>query len=422
MRQVDVRDHLTLSAWRIDVERGEILTRKPLDAGNREILPILVPGLCDVQINGYAGTDFNSDTLEEAAWHHAVASLLRDGCSAFCATLITCPLPSLQKRMRRICELMQNTPQCIGIHLEGPYLNPDTGTRGIHPEKHMLKKNLLTFLGAIAEYLDHVHLITLAPESIEENERAAFLSQCQKKGIRVCAGHSSARGNTLRDAINEGLFGWTHLGNAIGRNLDKFEYPFWDVLAHPHLRASLIPDSWHLPPAAFRVIAFALHTRMILTTDASAVAGSDHQNSLFLNDTPIQIKISSENIECEPAPLPMPIKFWGHWLEKKLELDWERHASFIPHRPAKVPRVVNDENRLAGSALRPLDAVWQAAWMLQVPWTLLWDTYSTQVFSHWLNPNLPRPISSQKAFYLVTPPQPTDTSLHLLPLDSSWRL
>src|SRR4051812_22328007 len=91
----------------------------------------------DAQVNGYAGTDFNSDDLNSEALSKSLSALQRDGVAQFLPTIITDLLDTMCSRLGRLAQLREQNPlakQLIpGLHIEGPFINPSDGYRGAHP-------------------------------------------------------------------------------------------------------------------------------------------------------------------------------------------------------------------------------------------------------------------------------------------------
>lgn len=91
----------------------------------------------DVQINGYAGCDFNSahSSLEE--WQTACERLQTDGVQQFLAAIITDEFEMMSARLAHIVEVRRQLPlvrsMLRGVHLEGPFINPAPGFVGAHP-------------------------------------------------------------------------------------------------------------------------------------------------------------------------------------------------------------------------------------------------------------------------------------------------
>src|SRR5579859_1051694 len=103
-------------------------------------------GFFDLQINGYAGVDFNSDNLDRDLVHAACSRLEAEGVDGILATIISDSLPYMQARLRALVELRSSVPPLRrilrGIHVEGPFLNPADGYRGAHPADAVGAANL----------------------------------------------------------------------------------------------------------------------------------------------------------------------------------------------------------------------------------------------------------------------------------------
>src|SRR5687768_2671455 len=126
-------------------------------------------GYVDVQINGYAGVDFQNDDLTAEELHRACAALRSDGVAGILATIVTEDVKKMARRLRKIVALRAADPlieQLIwGIHIEGPFLSPLAGYRGAHPVDAIHPANrdemneLLDAAGGLTK------LVTLAPEN-----------------------------------------------------------------------------------------------------------------------------------------------------------------------------------------------------------------------------------------------------------------
>ena len=271
-------------------------------------LPWIAPSLIDIQINGFAGVDFNRPLESDDAWHHATKQLYAHGCTGFLATLITNVEESYRRLLTDLTGRINLDPRnCLGFHMEGPWLNPDPGYRGAHRAEWMRKPDLRLldeWLGIAGPLLK---LITLAPETDPEASARVIRAGVEKK-ILFFLGHSGAMGDTLRAATKAGAVGWTHLGIAVPATVPKFENVILHALAQPGLLASLIPDGLHLPPHAFRVLARALEKtrppRLLLTTDAMAAAASDGQGRYTLGD--VQVEVGADGSARLPATAGVP--------------------------------------------------------------------------------------------------------------------
>lgn len=203
----------------------------------------------DLQVNGYAGTDFNSDNLTAETLHHACRCLVEDGCDAILATFITDEIPTLERRISKLVELREKdelaSRMIAGIHIEGPFINPIKGYVGAHPP-HAVKpanlddaKRLLTAAGGLAR------LVTLAPEHDEGGKTTAFLAS-QK--VTVAAGHCDPTLDQLRAACDAGLTMFTHLGNGCPVQMHRHDNIIQRALSlHDRLWLCFIPDGVHVP-------------------------------------------------------------------------------------------------------------------------------------------------------------------------------
>jgi N-acetylglucosamine-6-phosphate deacetylase len=229
----------------------------------------------DIQVNGYAGTDFNRDDLTAEGLHHACVCLLEDGCDQILATFITDTIPTLEKRMRRLVELREQDAlakaMIAGIHIEGPFINPEKGYVGAHPP-HAVKpanledtKRLLDAAGGLAK------LVTLAPECDENYHVTEFLAT---DGVTVSAGHCNATLEQLEAAIGHGLGMFTHVGNGCPMQMHRHDNIIQRALAlRDRLWLCFIPDGVHIEFFALKnYLRCAGLERTIFVTDAISAA------------------------------------------------------------------------------------------------------------------------------------------------------
>lgn len=231
-------------------------------------------GFVDLQVNGYAGVDFSSPDLNLEMVSQTVLRLQRRGTLAFLPTVITSPwevyehnLPILAKA----CADPLTRSHLLGIHLEGPYLSPLDGARGVHPAQFLRLPSRAEFDRLCNLAQGHIRLLTLAPElpgALELIQRAVSL------GIVVSIGHTLADSPTIQAAVQAGAALSTHLGNGCPLSLHRHANPLWPQLAHPGLTAMLITDGHYLP-AEFVQVALACKgaAGLVVTSDASPAAG-----------------------------------------------------------------------------------------------------------------------------------------------------
>ena len=231
-------------------------------------------GLFDLQVNGYAGVDFNRADLTADALDHALHAMLRAGVTQCLPTLITAAEAELGARLTALDGAIRGGrlgPIMVpGIHLEGPFLNPAAGYAGCHPAASMVAPDAALLERLTRQIATPIRLLTLAPE---RPGAMAVITWAARRGIVTAMGHTAADLETIRLAAAAGLSLSTHLGNALPQPQPKFLNPLIAQLAEDRLYASFIADGVHLPPHVLGVLLRAKGLeRSVLVTDATAAA------------------------------------------------------------------------------------------------------------------------------------------------------
>ncbi|MBM3832561.1 MAG: N-acetylglucosamine-6-phosphate deacetylase [Verrucomicrobia bacterium] len=294
----------------------------------------LAPPLFDAQVNGYAGVDFQRDGLTEQELLLAARQLRLAGCTRFLLTLITDEWGKLMARLGHLRAIRSRSAELqsaiAGWHIEGPFLSAEPGFRGAHNPDVMVDPSPQHMRELREITQDDPVLLTVAPERQGAIEAIALAVSL---GIKVSVGHSNASAEVLRQAVQAGVAGFTHLGNACPQQLDRHDNILWRVLDTSELTVGVIPDRIHVSPALFRLIHRVRPASSIYyTTDAMSAAGA--------------------------AP--------GRYTIGALTL--EVGEDQIVRQPGKT--------NFAGSALRPIDGVFRAARMLDRSWREVWDAFS----------------------------------------------
>lgn len=331
----DAIDHRTGRVVRLTCADGRVASVEPL-ARTPEGLPVLLPPLVDIQINGFAGVDFQNDTGTRADLERAANGLAAAACSRFLLTLITDRWDRMLARLKNYRALRALSPllarRIAGWHLEGPFMSPVPGFHGAHPPEFMIAPTAERLREIKAITGDDPVLLTLAPEWPEAPEA---IRVARGLGFHVWLGHTDATPPQLAAAIEAGAEGLTHLGNGCPGTWDRHDNITFRVLDEPRLRASIIPDRIHVSPMLFRLFHRALDAdRICYTTDAMAAGGAG------------------------PGIFPLA--------GMKVEVG----ADGIVRQPGK--------KNYAGSSLAPLEGVRRAAEMLRRKPAEVWDFFSTQ--------------------------------------------
>jgi N-acetylglucosamine-6-phosphate deacetylase len=232
--------------------------------------------LFDIQVNGFAGVDFQLPRPDPAAIRHACEALRRHGTHRILLTLVTDSIDSLEEKFARFEAIRAADPlireTVPGYHLEGPYLNPADGFRGAHPKRHVKAPDLREYRRLQKAAGGNIRLVTLAPEWPGSGR---FIAALSRAGVVTALGHTDANAKEIDRAVAAGARLCTHLGNGCPSTLDRHDNIIQRLLARDELSASFIPDGIHLPPFVLSNLVRAKPAgKVILTTDAMAAAGA----------------------------------------------------------------------------------------------------------------------------------------------------
>lgn len=233
-------------------------------------------GFFDLQVNGYAGVDFNGDELIGEQLDLACSRLAADGVDGILATLITDDVARMAGRLERMAALRErNAParrMIAGFHVEGPFLNEAAGFRGSHPERFIRPADVDDARRLLDAGAGLVRMVTLAPEC---DAGLAVTRMLAENGVVVAAGHCNPSLDDLKAAIDAGLTVFTHLGNGCPLEMPRHDNIIQRVLSlGDRLWLTFIADGAHIPLFALgNFLALAARDRAIIVSDAMAAAG-----------------------------------------------------------------------------------------------------------------------------------------------------
>ena len=227
-------------------------------------------GFLDLQVNGFAGADFNDPALTAAEFARAAQAILRTGVTRFLPTVITASPGDIAACLRNLCAAAKQLPHpgmVPGFHVEGPHIGPEDGPRGAHPAAWVRPPDLEEFQRWQEVADGGIRLVTLSPHW---PDATGYIEALVKHGVAVSIGHTSATPEQITDAASAGATLCTHLGNAAPATMDRRRNLFWTQLADDRLSASFIVDGFHLDNAFLRTALRAKQpSRCVLVTDAS---------------------------------------------------------------------------------------------------------------------------------------------------------
>lgn len=234
------------------------------------------PTFFDLQVNGYAGVDFNQDGLQPGDLHRACERLEADGVGGCLATIITDDLDAMCRRLSTLAAHRGRDPLAqrliAGLHIEGPFLNETDGYRGAHPRDAIRPADVESMTRLLDAAGGLARVVTLAPE---RDRGFAVTRMVAAQGIVVSAGHTDATVDELRGAIDAGLSMFTHVGNGCPMHMHRHDNIVQRALSlADRLWLCFIADGAHVPFVALgNYLRGAGHDRAVIVSDAIAPAG-----------------------------------------------------------------------------------------------------------------------------------------------------
>jgi N-acetylglucosamine-6-phosphate deacetylase len=230
----------------------------------------------DLQVNGYAGVDFNADGVTPDELHRACERLAADGVEGCLVAVITDVLDSMCGRLSALAAMRARDPLATrviaGFHIEGPFLNAADGYRGAHPRDAIRRADPEAMRRLLEAASGLTKLVTLAPE---QDPGFAVTRLLARDGIIVSAGHTDASIDLLEAGVDAGVSMFTHVGNGCPMLLHRHDNIVQRALAlADRLRVSFIADGAHVPFVALRnYLRLVPLERCAIVTDCIAPAG-----------------------------------------------------------------------------------------------------------------------------------------------------
>jgi N-acetylglucosamine-6-phosphate deacetylase len=234
----------------------------------------VAPGWVDIQVNGFAGVDYNAPAAPQDEIARSIQVLYSTGVTRFYPTVITGAPDDMVASLRNLArakETLKEGGAMDGFHVEGPHISPDDGPRGAHPKRWVRPPDIGEFHRWQDAAGGHIRLVTLAPEW---PEAPRYIEAVAAQNVVVSIGHTAAEAPQIADAVSAGATMSTHIGNGAHSMLRRHPNYIWEQLADDRLRASFIVDGIHLPKSFLKVALRAKGVdRAVLVTDAVTAAG-----------------------------------------------------------------------------------------------------------------------------------------------------
>jgi N-acetylglucosamine-6-phosphate deacetylase len=241
-----------------------------IDAGGNYI----TPGFINIHVHGGMGADVTKLTTDSFA---TMATFFAShGVTSFLATAISSPDSVIFELLEHVRDIISKKQiagaNVLGVHMEGPYLNP--AQSGAHPRSLLLlpkPQNYLPFL----KYSDVLKKMTIAPEL---DGAPQLVRDLKDRGVIVAAGHTDGIYTEMMPAINEGITHATHffcnMSHFRRDNLRRVAGAVETLLYDDRITGELIADGWHLDGPLMKLLVKVKGIdRVCFVTDAMSATG-----------------------------------------------------------------------------------------------------------------------------------------------------
>ncbi len=245
----------------------------------------IAPGFIDLHIHGASGNMFE---FADISGYTKIAGMLASfGTTGFLATIAAIPHDNTIAAIRTAVEFStnRNGAKMLGIHLEGPYLNPEMA--GAQLPSALRQPSLEELDQYKAESAGLLRMMTLAPEL---DGALLMVSALKHSRVVAAAGHSNATFDQMRSAVAAGLTHVSHTYNAMRGLHHREAGVVGAALAMDLLSTELICDGHHVTPAAVDIVLRCKpREKVVLISDAVAALGLPEGEHDFLG-TPVTVK------------------------------------------------------------------------------------------------------------------------------------
>jgi len=303
----------------------------------------LAPGFIDLQVNGFAGVDYNHPRTPHEDIARSLRAQFATGVTRLYPTVITGSRDHMQACLRNLAAARESITEghaMDGFHIEGPHISPEDGPRGAHPRQWVRPPDLDEFYRWQDAARGRIRIVTLSPEW---PEAPRYIERITAEGVVASIGHTQATTSQIAAAVDSGATLSTHLGNGAHQLLRRHPNYIWEQLAEDRLMAGFIVDGIHLG-AAFLKSAIRAKTvgRSVLVTDAATPAGAA-PGRYYLADQPVDLTEDGRVVLAGTDRLAGSALHMHRGVENLMRLaglslaDAIRMATINPARAGKVP-------------------------------------------------------------------------------------
>ena len=234
------------------------------------------PGFIDMHTHGGGGFAFMNNTAEDVV--NGANLHLKHGTTTIVPTISAGTFDTMKKAVINIALAMNDERakgNILGAHLEGPYLSAKQC--GAQCPTFITEPIKEDYKSLIEEYGKAIVRWTYAPENDKNGEFCKYLTS---HGIIASAGHTDAKYEDIKVAIENGCNLVTHLYSCTSTVTRDHGFRSLGVIESAFLRDELfveiIADGKHLPPELINmIIKVKGEDKVALITDSLDIADTD---------------------------------------------------------------------------------------------------------------------------------------------------
>jgi N-acetylglucosamine-6-phosphate deacetylase len=239
---------------------------------------LIAPAFIDLQLYGGNGKLF-SHSLDIESLEATHSYCVAGGCSHFMITMATNSMENFLKGIEAAgAYLLSGKKGLIGLHLEGPWINPVK--RGAHIASFIKKPTRDEVTGLLEKGKGIVKMITLAPEQCDDE----IINLLMENGILVSAGHSNASYARAKQGFEMGIPAATHLFNAMSPLQGREPGMVGAIYDDRNVMSSIICDGVHVDFASVRISKKIMGERLFFITDAVTEIHEGYYQHIFKGD------------------------------------------------------------------------------------------------------------------------------------------
>src|SRR5262249_44291317 len=192
-------DALSGNAVRLEFE-GTIRSVAPAPPGD----VYLAPAFIDLQVNGYAGVDYNRADTPHGQIARSLRAQFATGVGRLYPTVITGDPVEMCACLRNLAAARESLAEGAamdGFHVEGPHISPEDGPRGAHPRQWVRPPDLDEFRRWQDAARGAIRIVTLSPEWPEAQR---YIERIVAEGVVASVVHTQADATQIADAVSAG--------------------------------------------------------------------------------------------------------------------------------------------------------------------------------------------------------------------------